>query len=806
MPPGKQLFDFGTRQFICRSCLTNLRKRRPLAQPPIRYSSQTAQANNAPPSTSTSSSPSASASASRSPFTPDEHAERQRTLETLGLVKKDKDVKVKDVKVNYYEQEKDGRLRRLSNNDEFDDSFNDPDGSIDSRLKMMEQYLEQAVQVSKTFGNMDGERKAGRLRHHFAQQLSQDASRISHVHDPAGHVSRLRGIMKQAIMNVEWATEKPDRIGMLWKTYAAARRYLASNWQAVSPLAWDSLWQVFTVEHKYNPNRIYHISRLVKDMRHAGVPITPQQQLSAIEAMFIDGFVEEAFENHRRLVATFGEGPDAFDFWHVGLRMHCLAGKLDRAESILNMMLAMPNKEGPRLVMPFIRACAGTPSTVDKAFQSYRQMRHDLGTDMTIEDYDEVISYFLASNQAEYALYIFVDMMTSGSIDLYNLPTVPPSVGNTFFIGKWLKRLIGIGDLEGAYKVILLAKRKGLEPRPIHVNGLIGAWLRSQTAQNMAKAERVAWCMINSRIQFVQQRKQMQGLDRGIRIQQSGEGWPRATLETFSLLAESYNEREIHPKMEELWSALRAAELAADSFMMNQLLFSYLKSGQGGDVAQVCRGLTDLYKIEPDSWTFMALWQALAVNRLTLIAKDQIPMEIAQTRALFAQMVESSHVFREGTMDVFLARRVFHSFRKLKDHTGLLLAHRGLRHIFNFSAPDSLVIELLVDTQDLERLGRTHKGRWLLIEARKHIERYMKHRHKEMVESGTLKDGEGMSEDVLKQELNNFLELYIQLKIPTDADGNIEQSLTQGAQEMGLYNTVGQIASPSQGEDVPSVN
>ncbi|KXJ95562.1 hypothetical protein Micbo1qcDRAFT_157550, partial [Microdochium bolleyi] len=51
-------------------------------------------------------------------------------------------------------------------------------------------------------------------------------------------------------------------------------------------------------------------------------------------------------------------------------------------------------------------------------------------------------------------------------------------------------------------------KKKGVIPRPVQVNGLLGAWLRSNSGDFMSQADTVAWEMINARIQFVQLRKQ----------------------------------------------------------------------------------------------------------------------------------------------------------------------------------------------------------------------------------------------------------------------------------------------------------
>ncbi len=43
-----------------------------------------------------------------------------------------------------------------------------------------------------------------------------------------------------------------------------------------------------------NPNRMHHIYVLTQDMQSAGIPLEDDQQLLAIEAMFIEGFRGES--------------------------------------------------------------------------------------------------------------------------------------------------------------------------------------------------------------------------------------------------------------------------------------------------------------------------------------------------------------------------------------------------------------------------------------------------------------------------------------------------------------------------------
>ncbi|KAI0842086.1 hypothetical protein F5Y06DRAFT_258955 [Hypoxylon sp. FL0890] len=773
MPPRTLLVE----NFICRSCLSTLRKQAPAAQWALRRSlSQATQPL---------------ASESPSHVSRDQELERQKTLETLGLLKGRKN---EAVSVNYFEQGKGGKLRRLRDEDEFGQRLMDPDGEMETRLKEMEQELEQATQFTKIVEEIWGKHGAEKLRKRVASQdesLPKPAL-LLHEEDwpPQGriYIVQLNNMIRTVGRKVHSGVLAPKRISSLWKYYSAARITLSKRWESVHADIWDLLWQILAADHENNPNRMSHIYTLAKDMQKAGISLRGDQRLLAIEATFINGFREEAITTHKKLVTTLGAAPETFvEFWQLGLRMYCLVGDMARAERVVNTLLGSPHETDARFLIPFIRMCAENPATAEKGFELYQRLRSALGDSITIEDYDQVISYFLASSQTEFAFYIFVEMMTSKTVDLRGTHKLPASVASPFFYGKWLRRLIAAGDLQGAYNVLLHMKSRGVMPQAIVVNGLIGAWLRSGTADNIQKAEEVAWAMINARMQFLGIRKDMQNLAAFVRLRQYGEGWPRANLETFSLLAENYRNRGIHNKMEELWTAFRQAEIAPDSFILNQLLFSYLQDGQGKHVAALSRDLANQYQVEPDSWTFLVLWQALPVNRLVQIPPGQLLEEISRTRSLFAEMVKSAHIFATSGIDAQLARYVLHSFRKLDDKHGLLLAYRALRQIFKFKTPDIIVLELHVGSMDLERTGKGRSGN-RLMHAGKQIEGYMKQRHQELIASGQLGAADNMPDDVKQKELEDFLEALLQSRITENESTG--QLLAQAAIEMGLHGEV----------------
>ncbi|KAI0125954.1 hypothetical protein BJ170DRAFT_672110 [Xylariales sp. AK1849] len=779
MHPRKLLLERGSRDYICRSCRLGLqRKTRPApARWGIRRSSQAAARQAATSKTTTQ--------------TVDD-AERLRTMRKLGLLKDDQDQEEK-FEVNYFEEADGGKLRRLKDEEQFTNSLTDPGGELSRDLEEMETGFSNATKLFDILEREDVQEQVEKLRDQLdpANNSNPNSETVKPSED-GGWKKNAREHIRHLNNNLQLAAKQLNRgkvnaMGFeLWKFYSLARRTLATKWECVPPAAWEVLWDIFATESTKNPNRLNHVFNLAKDMSQAGVHLTDDRRLLAIEAMFMEGWREEAIENHRKLVTTLGTKPETFlAFWELGLRMYCQTGDLVRAERLADVIFDSPYQRNPRILYPLIRAYAEKPETVDKAYDTYERARRDLHTSMSIEDYDLVISYFLMANQTEKALWIFVDMMTSGSVDLRNMDKLPPSVANEFFVGKWLKRLIGNGDYDGAYNVLLHMKDKGVIPRPIQVNGLIGAWLRSGTAANIERAEMAAWAMINSRIQFVQTRSQLRGRDQHISLRMTGAGWPKATLETFSLLAENYKDRRLPDKVMELWQALSLAELAPDSFIMNQLLFAMLQNGEGKKVAEFCRTLTTQYKIEPDSRTFLALWQSLTINRLQQLNPAAVSEGIIESRRLFAEMVSHASIFSAEGINHHLARSIMHTFRELRDPIGSLVAYRALRQVFKLSSPGSMVLELLTDIREIGKAAGNPRMRSKLIMATQRIENYLSQRQARMVELGELEKDQELPEEIKTAEMADFLEIHLETQVSTLE--NAEALFREAAQEMGVY-------------------
>ncbi|KAL2880018.1 hypothetical protein SGCOL_004737 [Colletotrichum sp. CLE4] len=571
----------------------------------------------------------------------------------------------------------------------------------------------------------------------------------------------------------------------VWKTYSAARQSLAKAWAHVPQDVWNLLWDILSLDDASNPSRLTYLSLLARDMSEAKVALSPSQQLVTVEAMFVDGWEAKAIDNWKRCMSTLGDsGADTFkEFWELGVRMFCQQGDLVQAERAVNKLLE--RQLDPRILLPYIRSCATNPNAEPriKAWDAYRRMRDLLSSSMGLEDYDQVISFFLTTGQTEYALQAFVDMMSSSTVELGGRDRLPSQIGNKFFFGKWLKRLIGAGDLNGAHSVFEFMRFKGIEAASIQVNGLIGAWQRSGGADNLEKADRLAWQMINARVDFVENRRRLSAMQGPVRrvevsVKSHTAAMPKATLETFSLLAENYRLRSLHGDLAKLWDAFREAEISPDAFMMNQLLESYSQNNNISGARQLYQTLVYERQVKPDPYTFMALWKMQGINRLHNIAGEELANETRITRETFAEMVRFASVFKPDGLDGQIARKILHTFRRLQDKIGIVVALQAFKAVFDFTPPEVLALEMMMETTSLA--WETTQARQKLRLIKRKIDSHVESRQKSIGGSLTLDE---MTPKQRGEEYSSYLQTAYMQEAGELANGQVSVV----AKEMGVY-------------------
>lgn len=500
----------------------------------------------------------------------------------------------------------------------------------------------------------------------------------------------------------------------------------------VSRETWDDLWTIVTFDGPQNVHRLHRIRNLYKVMLQAGVSLSNEQQLLALEATFENGGVEEALELWRRLAVGLGNQDSALAtaYWELGVRMYSNMRDVQRAERASRALFDRSSSSNPadgRVLLHLIEAYCAKPETAEKAFLLYRRMRElatKLEKPMRIEEYDDVIALFLASGHTDYAMFTFTDMMFAGTLDLYGKARLPNQLRNYFFFGKWLKRLIGNGDLDGAYKVLVFMQQNGIMAASIQVNGLVGAWLRTQTASNYGKAERLAWAMIRSRKSFVDVREQELVGEWPVQLSEkvpdkSADTNPdlnddmvaRATAETFVILAQKYRERGLFTKLEELFVAYQECKMPGDAMMMNELMAAAVAQNRGDKARELYQLMVHEHGIPPSADTFTILFSSLPVNLIRGACVKPVHQAESKElgRAVFRDMLSNSWMYlghpraAKGFLSEAQAKLVLHSFRKAADWAGMSAALMGLRDVMRFRISRITALELLAEVEGIER-------------------------------------------------------------------------------------------------------
>ncbi|ELQ34855.1 hypothetical protein M0657_001519 [Pyricularia oryzae] len=793
---SKTLVDLGCRSnYICRSCLLALPKPTLPKPSASRYYSRPARSSSRAPAPRP-------VRRGRAPIA----LNPRPGLKEETPARKDDNEKEDDVLVRYFEQDPSGKRREISSQAKFEESMEDETKAALDEINQLEELLKSPnglMEMAKRMGLLSEDGKV--INKDLNEALGNEDGEFAHEIDVEGlNVRQTRQIM-QLNWNLQRATKKMKTPGKVrqktiydaWRLYSLARPVLQNSWERVPPVAWDLLWDLLSWDGPENTSRMSRVYQLGKDLRNAGVDLDDGQQLLLIEAAFVDGKRTEALEAWRRFVPVDPASEEKY--LELGVRMYSIHGDVDRAHWALEKYLALPeaSRSSPRFILHFIRACVRDSRRQDLAWDMYRLLRKLLGKDMKIEDYDEVISALLVAKHTETAFHVFVDMMFSGTIDARGKTRLPLKVANQFFMGKWLKRLIGAGDLEGALSVLKFMQTKGILAAKVQVNGLIGAMLRSGVAENLEKGEQIAWAMIQSRKTFVELRRREALVDWPIRLLQTPQSKdevanrlglhfiPQASLETFSLMAENYRERRLHTKLEKLWVAFQSCEITTDAFMLNQLLESYNQEGQGEKARDVYNRLTEEHLLQPDAYTFFALYKSLAVNRLFWSAvTDEIRhKEIAICRDLFSRMVSSTWTFStEGANEQprgALTRMLLHSFRKCGDHTGLLVALRALWEVYGYSPSHMICLELLAETADLSHSNRK------LVEVNQRIQAAFDASAEEAAREAGVQQVE-LTEEQKAEVLLALLQDHYYQKIGVSSDEEFNDRYHMAVEEMGL--------------------
>ena len=515
----------------------------------------------------------------------------------------------------------------------------------------------------------------------------------------------------------------------LWQAYQRCRLRKLPFLDLVPKQAWDILWATQLTTPIDVPHRAEHLRTLAADMQECGNMLNIEQKIISIESLSLGGRHDEAinqWHGHQRLLSQ--DEQSSFAYQSLGVRLYASQSNPFNAEQIALRIVAKSEaehiKEHARILIPVIDAWARArdETGIGKAWTLYLRLRMLMGSELNLRDYDEITTGFLNSGRTDIALAVFKDLMLTGEKSMYRsdelyrkslglieqiqwdsvdyseltkvsltaLTVLPQHFQNKFFFGSWLKKLIGMGKTDAAAMVIDLMYERNTRPDAKHLNGIIGAWLRSGNAANKEKAEQMGWAMIYERLDFVARRRG-DGLPREASSNRLPERVkrtvPPATIETFSILLQHYENRGLQEQIQVLREQLPVAEIQPNSYFMNHLLYAELPRGDHGKAWQLYQQMSR--KVKPDLETFACLWdcEKTHLDRLTLYKTDDYPGPRRIMCEMFSWLSKLDGGSRAKAQREFskeLYDQIVRCFCLAKDIEGTIVGLYALRESFQF--------------------------------------------------------------------------------------------------------------------------
>lgn len=518
----------------------------------------------------------------------------------------------------------------------------------------------------------------------------------------------------------------------LWRWYSRCKTSLSSLLQIIPDNAWGVIWASQQHVSPTNRDRAAHLRILAEDILASGRLLDPEQELSYIDSLFAGGDVDRALQEWNLNSEALGaNGQIAHGFWALGVRMYAAKDLPEKAQETANSYLSRHEGSDSRILIQVIAAWAlkRDDSGLRIAWSLYVRLKAQLGEDMSMEDYDKVSMSFMNAGRTDLALAVFKDMMLTGtpsgedSTALYSramgvigslqsistdqselnnvsmsaLTILPRKFQNKFFYGSWMKKLIGMGEVDAAAMVIELMYERGVKPDAKHLNGIIGAWLRDGGAEARKKAERMGWAMIQERLDFVQRRHTKDG--RGeMPSKPSGqirEG-PQipsflrrtvspATVETFSILVLYYSRRAMYTTVEQLTELLAAAELSPTTYYINHLLYAELRKQDYVKAWELYARMNP--SVKADLETFACLWdcekQCVDTSKVPRAGHFPNPQRLFRAMMTWFSKASSQEQLvarQEFTKELY--DQVIRCFCLSKDFEGTLVAMHAMSQSF----------------------------------------------------------------------------------------------------------------------------
>ncbi|KAJ5180418.1 hypothetical protein N7492_003628 [Penicillium capsulatum] len=550
---------------------------------------------------------------------------------------------------------------------------------------------------------------------------------------------RFRDALGQYTNNADERTRQE-----LWKTYRRCKLAIPGFLDALSPETMELVWNSQITSRSTKATQSTHLAILVADAKSIGRPLATPQILSYIETLHAGGVTEKALEQWEAYQTDLSQRKDDLEeYWMLGVRLFAAENNPQRAQDIALAFLANDASRQPRVLIPVITAWGKLPDKEAevKAWALYLQLKTLLGPDMTMEDYDQISIGLLMAGRLDAAVAVFKDMMVTGKdpakdstalyraalgiaghlhassineqavnkISLSALTMLPRQFQNRFFFASWMKKLIGMGEVDSAALVIELMYERGVRPDSKHLNGVMAGWLREGSPSARGKAERLGWAMIQHRIDAVWKRFQPVSSSPQINVKYQDlepshipqflkRDIPPAGIETFSILLLYYTRRGDDDMIKYLTKCLLDAQIRPNSYFMNHLLYAELRKQ---DIKSLWMKFQKMSaSVRPDLETYACLWDCAKLQfdrgRTAFAARFPSARQLfAEMMRWYSQLPPRSQQTTAAEFSKELYDQIVRCFCLSKDIAGTLVALHSMRAAFGF-APDDTTARLII--------------------------------------------------------------------------------------------------------------
>ena len=554
------------------------------------------------------------------------------------------------------------------------------------------------------------------------------------LHVPRSHQALVKHFNK-ALEEAKENSGDDEKILKFWRWYLRCRQKIPGFSRIVSESVWDFLW----TSQRQLEVRPQHLVMLGQDMLLAGEEMDHQRSLEYVQALLACNDTANALSKWEEMQAELlSKESNNFlsDFYTTGVQLYASVGRPQKAHVVA--FTAIQKGVSANILVHVVSGWARSrgPESATKAWAVYLKMRSILGDEMTTEQYDQVSNALLDTNHSAMALAVFKDMIAGirgsgrntlqsyqkalgkistsadpeqvetaiNQVSLKMMTALPPAYQNKYFFGSWIKKLLGEQRIEAASMVVDLMYERNIKPDAVHLNGIIGAWLRDKSPGSREQAEKLATEMVQARVNQIAKYEPTAGLTVLRRILRTGgtknahhvrleRPIPAANLETFSLLFDYHEQRHQWQKFESLTSTmLGPAQLKANSFVMNKWLTAELQSRSYNRFWRLYRELT--VEIPPNIETFALAWQA---NMAQISGGQQ-----SAHKEVFARLIDWAHKLkarqlRTATEDLeesSFYSEIIKAFCFQLDLPGTICAMQGLHNGFG-ATPDDASVQLI---------------------------------------------------------------------------------------------------------------